>query len=710
MQSRTLDRAVRAACLANVLALLAAPVARAGDALDDALAGEGLAREDLGWEPRGYWSRFPANTPHRLRHFDDLLAQPLATVTFARTASNAAKVLLSADSLAKPPAKSDGALYRAVQILAVDRKFGGFRNYSANLDTTTVDLVDALVDLYERAGRRTSFVTFGNVAAFPDLRKELEAKVTAGVSPPARPALGRLVADLVSAHEWCELAFRNVPAATRLAVQRRTDLGAELGDAQEYCPEIDDAAAVLDEASLWYAGLRAVAAAERASHALASLGPRESISFDWWSPLGWIRFRGRDEDQVDAGDSFLVVDLGGADRCVGAAGAPAPGRSLSVLIDLGGNDLYESDEMPAQGAGLAGVGVLVDVAGDDEYRARQCSQGFGQLGFGVLADLGGSDRYVSRYDSQGAAFLGVGALLDAAGDDAYRIESDGQGFGGAGGVGVLADRAGNDRYEAVRDPAVTQRPSSHSEDRISISNAQGVGSGRRGDGSDGHSWAGGLGQLLDVEGDDEYLAGNWSMGTGYWFGTGILHDASGNDTYRGVVWSQGSGAHFCIGALIDEAGDDRHRIEEKGSASLAFGHDFTVALHVDVAGNDEYDMPEGDGLGFSINRSVAALIDAGGDDRYRNKPGNRPGFARFDERFARWDDTHTYFTEASALGLFLDVGGADSYEAEGAANDTTWLDPADSPNRAARNVSIGVDRADGTVDLAPRPERAPSRR
>jgi hypothetical protein len=709
MKDRAAQRILLAAYLAVGL-LLPPAAARSGDALDEALAAEGLVRADLGWEPRGYWSRYPADTPHRLRHFDDLLAQPLATVTFARTASNAARNLLSADSLARAPEKSDGALYRAAQILGVDRKFGAFRNYSANLDTTSVDLVDALLDLHERAGRSTTFVTFGNVAAFPDLRKELEAKASS-IPAATRAPLGRLVADLVSAHEWCELAFRNVPAATRLAVQRRTDLGVELGDAQEYFPELDDAAALLDEASLWYGSLRAVAAAERAAHALAAIDTRGNCCFDWYSPLGWIRLHGSGEDEIDGTDSFLVVDLGGGDSHEGSAGAPAPGRSLSVLLELGGNDMYHPRAAgPKLGAGLAGIGIVLDAGGDDEYWAALCSQGFGQLGFGLLADLSGNDHYFSRFDSQGAAFLGVGMLLDAAGDDTYRIESDGQGFGAAGGVGTLADRAGNDRYEAVRDPAVTGRPSSHSQDRISISNAQGVGSGRRGDGSDGHSWAGGLGQLIDVEGDDEYLAGNWSQGAGYWFGTGLLHDADGNDTYHGVVWSQGSGAHFCIGALIDEAGDDRHLIEETGSASIAFGHDFTVALHVDVAGNDEYDVPEGDGLGFSINRSVAVLIDSGGDDRYRGKAGNRPGFARFDERFARWDDTHTYFTEASALGLFLDVGGRDSYEAGEARDESTWLDPADSPNRAARNFSIGVDRAGGAVDLAPRAERTPSGR
>ncbi|MDX1395983.1 MAG: hypothetical protein R3195_16495, partial [Gemmatimonadota bacterium] len=98
----------------------------------------------------------------------------------------------------------------------------------------------------------------------------------------------------------------------------------------------------------------------------------------------------------------------------------------------------------------------------------------------------------------------------------------------------------------------------------------------------------------------------------------------------------------------------------------------------------------------------------GGADSYRGKPGNRPGFARYDDRFARYDDTHTYFAEASSLGMFLDVGGDDAYETEVAVNDSVWLDPEDSPNRSVRNLSIGVDRADGAVDLRALPERAPS--
>ncbi len=686
---------------------IGAPVAGHADALDDALTHEGLHRADLGWSPRGYWSRYPADIPYKLRHFDAILAQPLATVTFTRTAAAAARVHLAADALADLADGSSGHLYRAVQQLGVDRKFGAFRAYSANLDTARVDLVDAILELHRRAGRRTKYITFGNEADYPNLRQDLDA-VAATVPDPARAPLGRLVLDLVDAHEWVELAFRNVDPSDRLAVQRRWDLGVGMTDALEYFPEFDDAAAALDEASLWYGGLRTVAAAERAAHALRDLHSG-SFTFDWSSPLGWIRFRGTGRDEIRGHDSFLIVDLGGNDRYAGAVAAPAPGRSLAVLLDLAGADAYVGDERPTQGAGLAAVGVLVDVAGNDRYEATQCAQGMGSMGLGVLADLAGADEYVSRFSSQAAAFLGVGLLLDAEGGDSYRVESEGQGFGAVGGVGTLADRSGNDRYEAVRDPAVTGRPSSHSEGRVSVSMAQGAGAGRRGDGGDGHSWAGGLGQLLDVEGDDTYLAGNWSQGVGYWFGTGLLHDASGNDTYRGVVWSQGSGAHFCIGALIDEGGDDRHLIEEKGSASVAFGHDFSVSLLVNQGGDDVYDIPEGDGLGYSINRSVVMLIDTAGNDSYRTKEGNKPGFARFDQRFGDYDTTHTYFAEASAVGLFLDLGGADEYDVAEAANDSVWLDPPDSPNREVRNLSIGVDRPEGEVDWRPSPERPPSR-
>jgi hypothetical protein len=164
--------------------------------------------------------------------------------------------------------------------------------------------------------------------------------------------------------------------------------------------------------------------------------------------------------------------------------------------------------------------------------------------------------------------------------------------------------------------------------------------------------------------------------------------------------------------------------------SVGFGHDFTIALLVNIGGDDVYDV-QGNGLGYSINRSVAALIDVGGDDTYRGKMGNRPGFALFDERLHETEDRVTYWTDTTSVGLFLDVGGKDTYASHalsakdkkddepeteedtqaappkpfGGSDNTVWLDDAESGNRAVRNFSIGVDQSDGSVSFTPRPEK-----
>ena len=288
-------------------------------------------------------------------------------------------------------------------------------------------------------------------------------------------------------------------------------------------------------------------------------------------------------------------------------------------------------------------------------------------------------------------------LVDAAGRDSYRVYSDGQGFGGVAGVGVLVDRAGDDRYEAEVDPKVTGRPSYHTEGKVTVSNAQGCGMGRRGDGSDGHSWAGGVGCLLDVEGNDTYTAANWAQGCGYWFGTGLVWDGAGNDEFRANGWASGSGAHFCIGCLVDESGDDLHHVTQNWGPG--YGHDFTVGICCDLAGNDRYEAG-GAGIGWSINRSVALLLDGGGDDAYSfTDPKPRPGTAVYDARFLdRSGGTPLYWTESTSVGLFLDVGGHDKYPA-GFEDGMSAADPAGSENGRARNFGIAVDRPSGRLDL-----------
>jgi hypothetical protein len=646
--------------------------------------------------------------PYKLRAFDALFAEPLDNIAYCRALAATAAEHLDPTKLDEKAGRGAGQLFQAVQRLGVDPRFGGFRGYNTNLTAERTPLAEAVLELTRRAGRPTQFVTFGTESPYPQLAADL-AEQTAAIPTRADSVLGQLVLNVTEAYRWAELGFRNVDAADRAVVAKRYNLGEELIDALDYCPEVDDVAGTWDEASLWYGAMKCVSALDLARQSLRDLelGRVPNLAFDWRTPWGWLRIRGGGRDEVDGHDALLIVDLGGDDTYTGGVAASTATRPLGLLLDLGGNDTYRSD-VPAQGAGLAGAGILLDVAGDDRYEAHHYAQGAGQFGLGLCADLAGNDTYLNHYSGQGCGYFGIGLLLDVAGRDEYTLWAEGQGLGGGGGgVGILADRGGDDRYTAVREHTVTDRPSYHSPELdVSVSNAQGCGMGRRGDGADGHSWAGGLGALFDAGGDDVYLAGNWSMGTGYWFGIGLIHDAGGNDEYHGVTWSQGTGAHFCIGVAIDEDGDDLHLSEENSRLSLGFGHDFTVGILLDVAGDDEYSV-DASGLGGSINRSVGMLVDLAGNDRYRTAEIERPGLTVNAENFRARSGVSTYFADTTSLGLFLDIGGNDTYWGD-LENDSHWLDPADSPNWIDRNFSVGVDRATGSADFTPIPVRPPS--
>ncbi|MCK4341316.1 MAG: hypothetical protein KAY37_06285 [Phycisphaerae bacterium] len=695
---------------------LSAACAQKGDALDEALALVGMRRADLGWTPKGWWPRYP-DVPYKLRAFDALFAEPLDTITYTRALGQTAWDKLDPAELDKEQGRGSRNLFQAVQRLGIDPRFGGFRGYTANVLAPEVPLDEAILKLTEAAHRPTRISTFGMELPYPTPKEDL-AEMVARLPEGVSPILGQLVLNIIDAHYWAELAFRKVDGNDRIVVATRYNVGEELVDAFDYCPQMDDLARSWDEACLWYAGQKCVQALDDARVKLAELKLRNvpKFAFDWESPWGWIRIRGGGDDRVDGTNALLIVDLGGDDRYQGGVAASTAERPIGLLLDLRGDDRYTSVQ-PAQGAGLCGVGVLIDAAGDDRYKARHYAQGVGQFGLGLCADLAGDDTYFNKYSGQGCGYFGIGLLFDVSGQDQYVLYADGQGFGGNGGVGVLADRSGADCYTAIREHSVTGRPSYHSRDLdVGVSNCQGCGMGRRGDGADGHSWAGGLGALLDGEGDDYYTAGNWSMGTGYWFGIGVLHDRGGNDEYHGVVYSQGTGAHFCIGVMVDEAGDDKHLAEENSNSSLAWAHDFTIGILLDVSGDDLYSV-DTSGLAYSINRSIALLIDTSGNDVYKTdleqrkekEQGLLPGTAINKENFRARGGVSTYFADTASLALFLDVGGSDTYWGD-IQNNTHWLDPSDSPNWADRNFSIGVDRAEGTIDFTPTPVKQPSGR
>jgi hypothetical protein len=418
---------------------------------------------------------------------------------------------------------------------------------------------------------------------------------------------------------------------------------------------------------------------------------------------------------------LVRVTLGDAMPMRSRVGATSVDQTLSVDLEVHGKASSAQWVRQGEGVGQFGCGVLgcglVWSAGDaNETRiAEDWAMGAGMFGMGVLVDEGGNDVYRARSAAQGCGCFGVGLLLDASGNDRYELLSgDGQGLGAPNGIGVLADRSGDDVYSAERSPekAGKDRADYHSQGKVVASNAQGCGMGRRGDLTGGHDWAGGLGVLIDVDGNDTYDAGNFSQGLGYWFGTGILWDGGGDDAYTSVYFTQGSGAHFAVGALIDEGGDDVHRLVETGGAGLGFGWDVVNALLLDRAGNDRYEAKV-ISMGVGEVRSHGWFIDEGGDDVYVMGAGEK-GFGGVDEAqtYVTPGRTSTFPFHLPQTGLFLDLGGTDRYLRRPAAggddvpdanakDGATW-DPGavpagPRPPGAGPNVARGVDVPSGRL-------------
>ena len=641
------------------------------------LAKVGLKEKDLGYRPKNWWTAFPRmeQTPFLLPHFKELFASPLDLPFFTRGFGKAIERFLPPQT---PSSKvtPGGRLRRLLYYLAVDRMITGFRTYSANLSPEArpkAPLFHALLEVQRAGGQPTRLVSFGKEADYPNLRKRFQESLKELPSALRLP-LAKLILNSLDAHGWAKKALRNIPPRLAQKIETLTNLGETQGDGNGYFPELEDAWKLLDFHSLAYAGFKACEALERAESelllAIAKLSPQQKVSlkhfhFRWISPLGPIVITGTAKDEHRERRPFLGVDLGGDDQWLAPVAVATANQPLSLLLDLGGSDSYVADQNdgPSQGTGILGVGILMDSAGDDHYKIDSTGQGFGQLGIGILADRHGRDRYEAHYSAQGAGVLGIGLCLDGEGNDHYRLFADGQGMGLLGGVGVLGDAGGNDDYYAEPSAAKTGRGDYHSKGGVSVSFAQGAGGGRRGDGSDGHSYAGGLGALLDLSGDDHYKAGNFSLGIGYWFGTGLVWDGGGNDIYESCYFTQASGAHFAIGVMVDESGNDRHRLVETSGAGIAFGWDLVNALLLDVKGNDSYEAKI-ISMGSAEVRSNAFLIDLGGDDHYRfGVKGTPIGLGGVDLR--KEYGTVRFFAPynglVSQVGLFLDLGGKDTY-------------------------------------------------
>jgi hypothetical protein len=303
------------------------------------------------------------------------------------------------------------------------------------------------------------------------------------------------------------------------------------------------------------------------------------ILYEAMTPIGKVIVGGPGPN-VYTEDAALILDLDGDDLYLNNAGGTRPGMPVALVIDWGGDNHYISKENFSQGAGVLGGGFLIDLGGNATFISLDGSQGAGFWGIGFLYHDDGKGVFTAREFCQGTGQMGVGLIVNRKGDDRYLCSYGGQGLGLFGGSGILIDEAGNDFYYLgglepdFRDPL-----------KSTMSMGQGFGQGVRPE-EDKDGVPGGIGMLIDEEGDDSYIADYFAQGASYYYGLGILNDMAGNDQYISGRYSQGAGIHSSVGVLIDQKGNDFYH--SSVGVAQGMGHDFGVGFFEDDGGHDHY--------------------------------------------------------------------------------------------------------------------------
>lgn len=612
-------------------------------------------------------------------------------------------------------------------ILRAEGKLGPLVSVAAGRtgDGTRLDLLgDPLKTEMENAGRpgallkalREVYIASG--AAMPAAEGKRLAGLAASVPADVQRAASLLLQAELRALSWRRKAVAGIGKATLAA--GFADLTAPPTDSDDASVEMERLQRGVDMKRMLVGGELLAFAMDHARAILAARGEMrgsmnteradqgsERFRFDAETPLGRVSLRGATDDLYPPGASYLLIlDTGGNDTYRSGGATTDPDHPVSLIVDVSGNDRYieradldsrgvaEHDRRktlprkPSVGSGVLGYGLVLDMGGDDVYRAIGQTQGAGAFGVGALADLTGDDVYDCHTLGQGSATFGVGVLADGAGADTYRCFQTSQGYGGTGGSGMLADfGAGNDTYEA-NDAVIDFAAPQSAQHNANL--AQGFGYGRRADYTDGHSLAGGVGVLMDGGGANAFSCGIFGQGAGYWYGLGMLLAGPGDDRFTGQWYVQGSAAHFAVGVLDDEAGADVY----KAAMNMAqgAGHDFSVGFLLDHAGDDRYEAPNLS-LGGGNANGMGLFWDRAGDDTYVVRPSTTLGRGSI-EASGRGSVRERNLT----LGLFLDTGGKDRYPGEipSARNDRLWsmTDSAPPPLASIRGAGLDIEAPD----------------
>jgi hypothetical protein len=404
--------------------------------------------------------------------------------------------------------------------------------------------------------------------------------------------------------------------------------------------------------ALLYRGANRIAAGVKQAIADLRAGadrtPPRDFRYAVSTAYGWVMILGIGQHHHRADERhLLILDLGGDDVYANAGNTLDAGNPVSIVIDLAGNDEYRTDlvDQPAFGAGIAGYGMLFDLAGNDLYSSSVAGQGCGILGVGLLYDAAGDDRYQGDRAVQGCGVFGVGALVDLAGNDQYDAGHAAQGYGYTLGCGLLLDAIGDDRYAAY--DAALRYPVAPGH---SASLAQGFGCGRRGETIDGHDWAGGVGILVDGAGLDQYACDVYGQGGACAGGVGILADKMGDDEYTGFAASLASALAGSIAIVQDDAGDDLYR--GGGAGLCGYARDFGFAWFEDAGGNDRY-LANENAFGVGDENGLGLFWDRAGNDLY---VACNASFG-----IGTMDDQGTVRDLMLDAGFFVDGAGTDRY-------------------------------------------------
>lgn len=596
-----------------------------------------------------------ARPRYRLPLIDLLRADPWRAGTLARgltdrllaDASNPTDVLLQAEALLGIPV---GDAPQREDLAAARARVRAYGDSSL------------AVALSELDGRPPGdFLSAGDYRLIPSAARDAAALVLFQIAPALRDRDRGLVQPLRRAGLEPQVAWQLARAAvdwhpTELPANPapRTLRAPDVATTVETLARVAQTESMLDaiDAASLYRGANRIA--DGARQAIADLRaaadrtpPRDfryavSTRYGWVMVLGIGQHHHREDERA-----LLVLDLGGDDVYATAGSTLDAGHPVSVVIDVAGNDEYRAASMdqPAFGAGIGGYGMLFDLAGNDVYAASTAGEGCGLLGVGLLYDAAGDDRYQGDAGVQGCGAFGIGALVDLAGNDQYDAGRAAQGYGYTLGAGLLVDGIGDDRY--VASDAAGRYPAGNGH---GASLAQGFGAGRCAEATDGHAWAGGVGLLVDGAGLDRYACDAYGLGGAYGGGGGIFADKMGDDDYTSSAAALGSALAGGVAIVEDDAGNDTYR--SAGAGACGYARDFGLAWFEDVGGNDRYfanerafGVGDGNGLGF--------CWDPSGNDIY---VACNASFG-----VCTMDDPSTGRGLMLNAGFFVDGGGTDRY-------------------------------------------------